>query len=297
MAKLSTNTRIVLGLVIFVVAYGLSIWLYVSSGINHRHQISTGAQSNDVTKVTVDIEEVKSSSSDLILNISVIPGPALMEGGTLKEDLSMTANSAVQANKRTWPKGTVPRVLRVSISLTGEIANWPLDRYETGPINVQLLSGPAQVAEPSVVTLVDRLLGWEIDVSRVSNSDPNSAYRLSLHRSWGTAAFGVVILGVLITLAGLSLFVAIKTVRNKRKFQPPMTTWYAAMLFAVMPLRNALPDSPPFGSWMDITVVLWVIVVLTISLVLYIVCWWRHLAPDYDKPAQPDPNPVEASST
>lgn len=50
--------------------------------------------------------------------------------------------------------------------------------------------------------------------------------------------------------------------RNRRKFQPPMTTWYAAMLFAVMPLRNGLPDSPPIGSWIDVTVTLWVIAVL-----------------------------------
>jgi hypothetical protein len=33
--------------------------------------------------------------------------------------------------------------------------------------------------------------------------------------------------------------------------------------------------------------VLWVIVVLTVSLVLYISCWWRHLAPDFD--TQPSP--------
>jgi Domain of unknown function (DUF4436) len=39
-----------------------------------------------------------------------------------------------------------------------------------------------------------------------------------------------------------------------------MTTWYAAMLFAVVPLRTALPGSPAFGSWIDLTIVLWVLV-------------------------------------
>jgi hypothetical protein len=74
-----------------------------------------------------------------------------------------------------------------------------------------------------------------------------------------------------------------------------MTTWYAAMLFAVMPLRNALPDSPPFGSWIDVAVVLWVIVVLVISMVLYILCWWRHLRPDA-VPAPADPAPATSSN-
>jgi hypothetical protein len=60
----------------------------------------------------------------------------------------------------------------------------------------------------------------------------------------------------------------------------------------VVPLRNALPNAPPFGSWIDLRVVLWVIVVLVLSMMMYITCWWRHLAPDFDKPAKPaDPPP------
>ena len=73
-----------------------------------------------------------------------------------------------------------------------------------------------------------------------------------------------------------------------------MTTWYAAMLFAVVPLRNALPGSPPFGGWIDITIVLWVLVVLVISMLLYIACWWRHLRPDADKPTSPAASPLSS---
>ena len=108
---------------------------------------------------------------------------------------------------------------------------------------------------------------------------------MDLFRSPSTVGFGVAVLCVLIGLACLGLFVAVQTSRDRRKFQPPMTTWYAAMLFAVMPLRNALPDAPPFGSWIDITIVLWVIVVLGISMGIYISCWWRHLRPDNVWPA------------
>ena len=54
-----------------------------------------------------------------------------------------------------------------------------------------------------------------------------------------------------------------------------MTTWYAAMLFAVVPLRNALPGSPVFGSWIDLTIVLWVLVALVVSMLIYVAAWWR----------------------
>jgi Domain of unknown function (DUF4436) len=272
----------IIGLVAFIGAYVASILLYVNGGMGHPHQIADTSVAGDGTTVTVDIEEIQSDNSVLVANLTISPGPALLDPLThnLREDLSVVVTSVVTAGKRTWPKGTLPDVFRVSLTLAGDVADWPLDRYRSGPIKVDLFSGAAQVPERATVTLVDRLLGWKVEVAPVGKADSLEQYRVHLYRSQSTVAFGVVMLGVLIALAGLALFVAVQTVRGRRKFQPPMTTWYAAMLFAVMPLRNALPDSPPFGSWIDITVVIWVIVVLVISMALYISCWWRHLRPD-----------------
>jgi predicted membrane channel-forming protein YqfA (hemolysin III family) len=91
--------------------------------------------------------------------------------------------------------------------------------------------------------------------------------------------FAIVILCILIAIAAVGVFVAVQTLRDRRRFQSPMTTWYAAMLFAVVPLRNALPGSPAFGSWIDLTIVLWVLVALVVSMLLYVAAWWRHLRP------------------
>ena len=169
-----------------------------------------------------------------------------------------------------------------------------------GPSSAQLLSGAAFTPVPTTVTLVNRLLGWEVKVSPGNDTSEVGPYRVDLHRSPSTALAGVAILGVLIALAGLALFVAVETVWDRRKFQPPMTTWYAAMLFAVMPLRNALPEAPPFGSWIDVTIVMWVIVVLAISMALYISCWWTHLRPEPRKSRHPyaakPPEPVQPAS-
>ncbi len=279
-------SRGVIGVVVFITAYVVSILLYVTSGMGYPHVISDGSPSPDGTRVTIDIEEMQSSNSALVVNLRVFPGPALLdpESHYLKDDLSVLITSAVAASKRTWSKGTLPDVVRSSLSLRGEVADWPFDQYHSGPVQVEVLSGAAQAPEKANVTLVRRLLGWKVNATPVNNADPHGAYRLDLVRSPSTVAFGVVILSVLIALAGLALFVATQTVRDRRKFQPPMTTWYAAMLFAVMPLRNALPDAPPFGSWIDVTIVLWVVVVLVISMMLYINCWWRHLRPDDEAP-------------
>jgi hypothetical protein len=101
---------------------------------------------------------------------------------------------------------------------------------------------------------------------------------VDLQRSASTMMFAIVILCIFVTIAAIGLFVAIQTLRDPRRFQSPMTTWYAAMLFAVVPLRNALPGSPAFGSWIDLTIVLWVLVALVVSMLLYIAAWWRAIA-------------------
>ncbi|RUP03191.1 MAG: DUF4436 domain-containing protein [Mycobacterium sp.] len=278
------------GVLLFVAAYVASIVLYVDSGMGHPHRIADGSAPSDATRVTFDIEDIQSDNSVLRANITVEPGAGLLDPQThtLKDDLSVVATSVTSASKRTWPKGTLPDIIPVAVTLTGDVADWPFDSYQSGPLAMQLFSGADQTPVPAAATLVDRLLGWKIEVNRLGAGNERAPYRLDLYRSPSTAAFGLVILGVLVALAVLALFVAVQTFRNRRKFQPPMTTWYAAMLFAVMPLRGALPDAPPFGAWIDVTVVLWVIVVLVISLTLYIACWWRHLAPQKaEKPTKP----------
>ena len=48
-----------------------------------------------------------------------------------------------------------------------------------------------------------------------------------------------------------------------------------AMLFAIMPLRNFLPGSPPPGSWIDQALVLWVLIGLVVAMTIFIFAWWR----------------------
>ena len=266
---------------LFLAAYLGSIMLYASSGLGRTHVIASTSGLDDGTKVTMDIEDIQTASSTLVANLSVAPGADLLDPKTryLKDDLTVVVTSVVAASKRTWLRGTLPDVFRVSLTLTGEPAAWPLDTYRTGPVVVELLSGAERLDMQPAVECVDLLPGWKVGVSPISRHDARTRYEVDLSRSRSTIAFGAVILFVLVTLAGLGLFVAITTVGGRRPFQSPMTAWYAAMLFAVMPLRNALPGSPPFGSWIDVTIVLWVIVVLVLSMVLYIMSWWRQLKP------------------
>ncbi|WAJ46214.1 DUF4436 domain-containing protein [Mycobacterium sp. Aquia_216] len=263
------------GAVVLVGAYAITIALYASTGLGRPDRITDVRPTADGTTVTIDVEELHSVKGTVVANLTVTPGKGLLDPitHTLKDDLSVAVASEV-TTKQNWAKGMVPGVLPVALAIYGDPSEWPFDSYRSEEIIVELLRGPAQLPERVPVTFVDRLPGWTITVPVGNATD--ARYRLEFQRSPSTAAFASVMVAAMIVIAVLGLFVAFQTVRDRARFNSVMIPWYAAILFAVVPLRNALPDSPPIGFWIDITVVLWVIVVLVASMALYIFCWWRH---------------------
>ena len=237
---------------------------------------SRGAPTKSGTTVTFNVAIIQNSYSELVGDLIVKPGPELLDPATdgLKQDLTVAVTSTTTPIKRTWSKGMLPGVFPVPLTLARDVERWPFDSYYTGPVTVSLFTG-TEAPERANVGFVDRLTGWKVDVDRVSDANPTSPYVVTLQRSASTMLFALVILLIFVAIAAVGSFVAIQTYRDPSKFQSPLTTWYAAMLFAVIPLRNALPGSPVFGSWIDLTIVVWVLVALVISRLLYIGAWAR----------------------
>jgi hypothetical protein len=250
--------------------------LYFDSAESQRLP-ALGTPTGSGTTVTLNVVSIASTYNELVGDLVIKPGPGLVDPATdaLKQDLTVAVTSVTTPVRRTYSKGMLPGVFPVPLTLARDVERWPFDSYYTGPITVTLFTGTAQLPERVNVTFADRLAGWKVMVVRVNNANPLSPYIVQLQRSASTMIFAIVILCIFVAIAAVGLFVAVQTARDPRRFQSPMTTWYAAMLFAVVPLRNALPGSPAFGSWIDLTIVLWVLVALVVSMLLYIAAWWR----------------------
>ena len=250
--------------------------LYFDSAESQRLP-ALGTPTASGTTVTLNVVSIANTYNELVGDLVIKPGPGLVDPATdgLKQDLTVAVTSVTTPVRRTYSKGMLPGVFPVPLTLARDVERWPFDSYYTGPITVTLFTGTAQLPERVNVTFADRLAGWKVMVVRVNDANPLSPYVVQLQRSASTMIFAIVILCIFVAIAAVGLFVAIQTTRDPRRFQSPMTTWYAAMLFAVVPLRNALPGSPAFGSWIDLTIVLWVLVALVVSMLLYIAAWWR----------------------
>jgi Domain of unknown function (DUF4436) len=266
------------------VVYVLSLlgyhWLATAPGPLPDPVLNTA----DGTVVLMRFEQLHTVANRLDVKVLVMPDDSMINKrlNVLNTDTSVRLFPQNDLGDLQYPVGKLPAQVATTIEAHGDPSDWPFDSYKTDVIQADVLigSGENRVLKPGRVEVTGKLDGWDVAATRVARnpSDPDRPDNvvITLHRAKGPLVFDLGICLVLITLPTLALFVAIQMLTGRRQFLPPFSTWYAAMLFAVVPLRNILPGTPPAGSWIDQAVVIWVLIALATALVLYICAWYRH---------------------
>lgn len=292
-AKAPQKSRIVVGVIlltVIVVAYVLSLIgvhvLQRSEGPLPPLDLSQGG--GDATIVQLRLEDLKPVANRLTVNVLVYPGVSSYDNrfDVLSTDVAVRLYPTSDLGDLHYPKGKAPAQLTTTIEAHGDPGNWPFDSYHTEPIAADAFVGAADDRKkvPARVEVTGALDGWEITVNRVhddaalptSRVVDNGNVVINFKRAKGPLIFDLGICLVLIALPTLALLVAVPMALGRRKFLPPFATWYAANLFAIVPLRNILPGAPPPGSWIDQAIVQWVLIALVTAMSLYIYSWVRQ---------------------
>ena len=242
----------------------------------------------DATIVQLRLEELKPTANRLTVNVLVYPGISSYDNrfDVLATDVAVRLYPTSDLGDLHYPKGKAPAQLSTTVEAHGDVGNWPFDTYSTEPISADAFVGSGDNIKkvPARVEVTGELDGWHVSVNRVHDpaalptqrGSDNGNVVITLKRAKGPLIFDLGICLVLIALPTLALLVAIPMVLGRRKFLPPFATWYAANLFAIVPLRNILPGAPPPGSWIDQAIVQWVLIGLVTAMSLYILAWIRQ---------------------
>ena len=145
-----------MGLVICAMA--ASVALYVNGAASQRIP-AHGVATSGGTTVTLDAVSISNNYRELVGDLIIKPGPTLVDPATdsLKQDLTVAVTSATTPVRRTYSRGMLPGVFPVPLTLAHDVDRWPFDSYDTGPITVELFTGPEQMPERANVTFVDGL--------------------------------------------------------------------------------------------------------------------------------------------
>ncbi len=285
--------RIAIGVCILaavIIVYVLSLFgvhlLQRSEGPLPPLDLSQGG--GDATIVQLRLEELKPVANRLSVEVLAYPGVSQYDNrfDVLANDVAVRLYPTSDLGDLQYPKGKAPAQLSTTIEAHGDPGNWPFDSYQTEPIAADAFVGAGDNRRkvPARVEVTGALDGWQVSVNRVhdpsalptSRATDNGNVVITLKRAKGPLLFDLGICLVLISLPTLALLVAIPMALGRRKFLPPFATWYAANLFAIVPLRNILPGAPPPGSWIDQAIVQWVLIALVTAMSLYIVAWIRQ---------------------
>jgi hypothetical protein len=273
------------GLVVaFILVYALSLFgvhlLSKSSGPLKPPDLNA----TDDTIVLVRLEKLDTVANRLTVKVLVIPQDSMFDKrlDVLKTDTAVRMDPPNELGDLQYPAGKSPAQVATTIDAHGDPNNWPFDSYTTDTLSAEVLVGQGDARQyiPARVEVTGGLEGWDVSVQRVGEASQDSERPdnviITLHRAKGPLIFDLGICLVLFALPALAFAVVIQIALGRRKFVPPFVTWFAAMLFAVIPIRNFLPGSPPPGAWIDQALVIWVLIALVGAMALYMVTWYRQ---------------------
>ena len=221
--------RIVIGVAIVLVvigAYALSLFgvhlLQKSEGPLPPLDISQAGP--DETVVQIRLEELKSTTNRLTVNVLIYPGESLEDErfDELKTDIAVRLYPPNDLGDLKYPAGKAPAQVSTTIQANGDPGAWPFDSYRTEPISADVFvgNGAERKRLPALVQVTGAMDGWDASVTRTSDTSETGSHNTSnvivtLHRAKGPLIFDLGIILVLVSLPTLALVVAIPMAMGK----------------------------------------------------------------------------------
>lgn len=132
-------------------------------------------------------------------------------------------------------------------------------------------------AVPFSLDLRQDVTGFKIETKELKQKDRGfsiAEITFNVERSQSSLGFAVFIM-VLIGLLTLVAFLAgFAVVVLGRRIEMSMLGWLGGMLFALVPLRNAMPGAPPIGCLADYMSFFWAEAITAATLIAVVLTWF-----------------------
>jgi hypothetical protein len=282
------NLGLVAALVIFVALYGLSAVMYAASSRGPQLSANINPAPNEVSVAMVPTRIIPDLGS-LELDVRVQPGWDFYEEGnaTLRRTIAIDVITPTVEQTRIFRAGSPVEPFQLTLDLAGRVQDYPFDSYQLDVlINASEIDASGKVLQsiPLVggMSSPEGLIGWQLtlyndDVDNIRAQLLSGLFsvtpgeelfiELDITRALSTVTVSILMLTLMVILALSSISIAIVVRRRGGQVNPTYAGVVAALLFALIPIREFLPGAPPLGSWIDILVFFWVEIVLMVALI------------------------------
>ena len=272
---------------------------YARSGKTHVEERS--APVTEGVNVAVDLVSIDPEKRLATIRFTLFPEGSYLnkEDGEFAVPLRVTSRTQKESSTFDIDAGQpVGGSFEFDIPVQGDPESYPLDRFDfsnagvdqpagqgTAPmVKIEKIGEDGRTQPATVGPAADGpsgLVGWT-DRWRLVGQGSTLYTRLVLERSGAVIAAAGVIVFLVLAMAALAASVAWSAATARRPIEATMAGWFAAMLFALIPLQSFMPGAPPVGAWIDVFVFLWVEIILLTSMGVFIISWLRYReVPDY----------------
>jgi hypothetical protein len=277
-----------LGAAVLAGVYATGIGLYLSAQQRPAEYVKDPKVKGDELTALVKTASIDPNRGDLVLRVEVRAGTKLLgpDGISVTQPVRVDVIGGTGTASYRYAAGDRISPVDVTIGLGGDTNAYPFDTYHAPFLVIVTTSSPggnpSGAATPNPVTRLEfdgTLAGYRVTSKprHEQVAEPDLlALDLTIRRTPATDAFAILILVLQVLLAAAAAALAVLIWSRHRRVEVTMLTWLAAMLFAIVPLRNAMPAAPPIGALVDVVVFFWAVTVIALSLVSVLIRWSRQ---------------------
>lgn len=270
-------TVFALGFLVMVSAIAGSLSMYLPTRTTQDQTTYWGdINSPDRVDINVWITKVDPASATMTVTIDVTgPSGSLADAqGFFLDDANLYTLTSLQNMTVQLKKGDYSPVVEQRFALNGLVTDYPFDRYSS-LLEYHVVGGPDTTELPVALTLYSTDPFFAIDSSATATQDGGVGIALNLRRSTPTVVYGTFVMVLMLGLAVAAITAAYYILKWRKGLLFPACSMMAAMLFALVPLRNAVPGNPPIGSVIDFGSFFIAAITISVSLVTCVLVGYR----------------------
>ncbi|MBV6510116.1 MAG: hypothetical protein JJLCMIEE_03236 [Acidimicrobiales bacterium] len=223
---------------------------------------------------------VNAVGGELSVLLVLEPQPGLLSKNGLTRGLELRVNDVRGETTYTFAEGEPVSGVQVSLLLAdGAVTQYPFDSYHSTLIYNVVYTDADDGGERPQVSLSVRSSVTDFKVrASVASGDvgPFNVVDFEIERNTSTTVYSI---GIMALMWGLAITgVLISWAIVIWRVEPPIWVYayFVGVLFALPPLRNSLPGSPPPGAVVDFVSFYWSIAIVGAAMLLVVGVWIRN---------------------
>ncbi|MUM20443.1 DUF4436 domain-containing protein [Mycobacterium sp. CBMA271] len=266
-------------MVLFLVI-GCSLGIYLS----HRRtggtpQVFGSADSEDHVEVSVWISHLDTGSQTMLVEITEVAATGALAdtAGDLRRAAQLEVPTALGENRviQLDPGKDTPDT-EWRFAITGTVTDYPFDVYRSALVFRAATADGTPLPIAISITSADPF--FRVDAAMdTQNAGTAGGVEIDVtsERATPTMVFAFFVMLLMLGLAAAAATAAYYLLRWRRGLNFPACSMMAAILFALIPLRNAVPGNPPIGSVIDFVSFFVAEIIISISLVASVLIGYR----------------------